>query len=320
MTTQTDNPPADDVTDTTDDWDSAFDEFYEGEMEDTGAGDDAEDDDKSGDAAADDASDKTPPADDAAAGDDPAKKNEEEDVVEKTDDSKTAVKEALKEVYQEQQQENTRTEELVKEAIGLIRPEGVPDPRVDSDGDPLKSAADVEKLYNPATGEKFTPEEARAWYDQATKQYEQNLQAVKEEAYQVTQVNTALEKGREAVMRNYGDFIKENPDIAAKVLSRYMSTLKVKGQGENAYVAEMPIDILEFYNDVMYPYVELAEKNKEAEAAKEAAEAKRLADIERAKAHRDESRDLPTNVGDDATKTGDEGDWDDAFNSYYGKK
>jgi hypothetical protein len=129
-----------------------------------------------------------------------------------------------------------------------------------------------------------------------------------------------MAEGREAVMRNYGDFINENPQIAQKVLMAYLATIKTAGEGKNQYMVDAPVDILEFYNDVMYPYVELAEKNKEAKEAAEAAEAKKQADLKKAKAQRDESRDFTTSVGDDATKNSGEMDWDDAFKSYYGGK
>lgn len=302
------------------DWDDAFNDLYE--KEDTGK-DDSDDDSGEGDPSGD------PPADSAS--DDPqTKKSEEEDVVGKTDvekeetdpseEQRKVVKDAIQEVYSEQQQESAQTKALVEEALSITHPEGIPDPRVDSDGDKLEGPEDVEKLYNPNTGELFTPEEARSWWNQANKQYEQNVQSAQQEAFRVAGVSMRLEKGREAVMRNYGDFINENPEVAQKVLQRYMSTLKVAGEGENQYIAEAPIDILEFYNDVMYPYVELAEKKKEAEAAAAEAEKKKQDDLKRSKAHRDESRDFPSTVGEDATKTSEESDWDDAFKQYYGGK
>ena len=313
------------------DWDNAFDEFYEEELKDEASSDngDGDSDEGSDEAAQDDDSnsDEGNSNDDDASDEEEKNNSDKEDVVENNDDksdeedkSKNAVKEALKEVYSEQQQAEAELNQTIEEALAVVRPEGIPDPRVDSDGDPIKSPADVEKLYNPATGELFTPSEAKAWYDQATQTYEQNVQEAQREARHVAHVAQKINKDREAVMRAYGDFINENPDIAKKVLMSYMATMKIKGEGDNAYIADAPIDMLGFYNDVMYPYVELAEKNKEAAEAKAAAEKAKEDALKRGKAERDESRDFRTNVGDDATKTGEESDWDDAFKQYYGGK
>jgi hypothetical protein len=329
MTKLEDNTaPVDDDEVGGEDWDNAFDEFYEEELKDDKQ-DDSADMDTDGDSDDDAASDNESVADDDK---DDKKNSDDKDVVLNTDDKeekpdlapgedqRQVVKDALKEVYTEQNAANERISQLADEAISMIHPEGIPDPRTDSDGDPIKSAKEVEQLYNPATGENYTPEEAREWFAQATAKYEENVNSAYAEASRVAEVSMNLDKGREAVMRSYGDFINENPDIAQKVLSRYMATLKTKGEGENAYVVDAPVDILEFYNDVMYPYVELAEKKKEADEAAAAAEEKKQADLKKAKAHRDESRDFPTSVGDDATKTGDDMDWDDAFKQYYGSK
>lgn len=308
---------AEEVQDSTEDWDEAFDDFYEGKEEETN--DDESDDDDS------DADDKSDDDDsDADKGDTEKNNSDKETVVENNDDpaeqQRNTVKEALKEVYSEQQAAEAEMQQTISEALSIVRPSGIQDPRVDSDGDPIKGPEDVEKLYNPNTGELFTPSEAREWYNQATERYEQELESAKQEAQYVARVNSELSAGREAVMRNYGDFIKENPEIAQKVLNRYMSTVKIAGEGDNLYIADAPVDILEFYNDVMYPYVELAEKQKEAQEAAAAAEKAKKDANKRAKAQRDESRDFPTSVGDDATKASDELDWDDAFKQYYGNR
>lgn len=313
------------------DWDAAFDEFYEEELKDDKQDDNDSldsdgdnDDDASGD-------DDSVDADKDDKKDDEKNNSEDEDDVKNNDDKKEEeadpdaeqkriVREALKEVYAEQGDADQAMQETISEALSIVRPEGVPDPRVDSDGDRITGPADVEKLYNPATGELYTPEEARQWYDKATQQYEANIKEAQTEAVQVANTSIKMKEGREAVLRNYGDFINENPEIAKKVLMSYMATMKIKGEGENQYVYDAPLDMLAFYNDHMYPYVELAERKKEADEAAAAAEQKKQEDLKRAKAHRDESRDFPTNVSDDATKTGDDMDWDDAFKQYYGSK
>lgn len=304
-----------DVEETSEDWDEAFDDLY---------GSDEKEEEEEADDSEDDSSEESEDEKNNSAKENVVKNNDstekEEKEADPAEEQRAVVKDALKEVYSEQQAEEAQMQETIREALSIVRPEGIQDPRVDSDGDPIKGPEDVEKLYNPETNELFTPSEARAWYEKATQKYERELQEAAREAEHVARVNQRLQAGREAVIRNYGEFIEQNPEIAQKVLARYMATMKIAGEGENQYVADAPVDILEFYNDVMYPYVELAEKRKEAEeAAAAAAKAKEEAN-KRAKAHRDESRDFHSSVNEEATKSGDELDWDDAFKQYYGNR
>lgn len=315
-----------DAVDDIKEWDSAFDDFYDDfkdsdeadDLKNKESGDNGEDDkeaadrdgsdNKSGDGE-DDSSDKDDQKEDADNG---ADNGEEPDA------HKQAVKDALKEFTSENQAAQAEFTELASEAMAMVFPNGVEDPRVDSDGDKITSPKQVEELVNPKTGELFTPEEARDWYENATKKYENNLAVARQEAVRVASVAANMDKGREAVLKHYGDFIKSNPEIAKKVADAYIRTITIAGEGENAYIIDAPIDILEFYNDVMYPQMELAEKRSEEAAAAKAAEEKKQADIKAGKVAREESRDLKVTAPEDAGKGSDESEWDNAFKDYYG--
>lgn len=333
-----------------DNWDEAFDEFYGGltdedkeeevdvKSDDDDAKADAAKDDKSGDAADDaaddepqadntddtvDADDTTKAGDDGAADD--AKGDESDDkaaadATTETDDDEEAkaqkdvTKAAINEFFSEREKETQEVMQQTEEAVQLLYPNGIPDPRVDSDGDRITSVAQVEKLVNPRTQELFTPSEAREWYDAATKQYETSLQAARTEAQTIVQENRQLQKEQAIVQRVYGDFLAKHPEKAEQALNSFKRTLILAPDGK--YIQKVPVSMLEHYNNVIQPQVELFESlTEKAVESKQAVEAKQ-AQVAKQKAARDENVDLkqsqPDNVG------GDPDDWSKAFDNYYG--
>lgn len=351
----------DDIQNEMDDWDKAFDEFYEGGTEkdeddekDDAKADDAKDTageaDKSGDAdkskdddgkaddgesdgadkadasgksddgkdnTADDAKDDKS-ADKGAADDKSTDDKSAENAGDKQTPDKEVIKDTLAEVFADRDKEAAEVAALQQEAVKMIYPKGIPDPRKDSDGDPITGPSQLTKLVNPRTQELFTQDEAKEWFETATKQYESNVAKANAEALHVTQVNRQMTKEMEVVKRVYGDYLEKNPDKAAKTLEAYKRTLLLSEDG--SYIKDTPVGLLEFYNNVVQPQVELFESLQEKSSEAKAAEEAKKAEVVKQKASRDESRDLkqtqPDNAGGDDESDG----WAKAFDNYYGVK
>ena len=175
-------------------------------------------------------------------------------------------------------------------------------------------------MVNPDTDELFTPSEARAWYDKATELYQARVREAESTAKHVVEVNRSLDKDRETVKRVYGEFLEKNPEIAKKVIASYTQTLDVAGEGENAYVKNAPISMLSYFNDVLQPHVELAERRAEIEASKVAAAKQKAEEVKRSENAQIEGADLRVNTPPEALQDDDGNEWDTAFDQYYGRK
>ena len=275
-----------------DEWDDAFEESLgEGQSEEEEGG--AEED---GGAADGDANTEE---EDLSGDDEPAER----------DAPREQIREALDDVLPKQ------NDEAVQAVIKDIYPDEVPNPLVDADGDPIKSISDMLQLINPRTREPFTYDEARAWVDEKSVQYHAAVQERVAEAQRIVENNTAVSKGAEKVKEVYGKLLESMPEVAKQLVQTYQKTLEMTPSGN---VKKAPVDILEFYNIAMQPYVDMAEKTeqyKDAAEQKVQAEAKQREKIKRTKTDR---ADI-TGGGNTDDRSESDKEWDAAFREVLGK-
>lgn len=271
------------VEDSQAEWDEAFEAIADDEHTEEEDGD-AEEANEDGDEVSSDTGDDEPPEQEA---DREEIRQAVDDVLPKQDDA--ALQAVVKDLY----------------------PEDIPNPLVDSDGDPIKSVSDMLNLVNPRTGEAFTYDEARAWIDEKTSQYQSAVQERLDEANRIVENNTSLTQGVAKVQQVYGKLLKSMPEVADKLVQTYEKTLEFTPNGN---VKKAPVDILEFYNVAMQPYVDMAEK---AEQFKEAAE-KKVEQREKIKRTKSDRADL-SNTGDVDTRSESDKEWDAAFREVLGK-
>lgn len=178
----------------------------------------------------------------------------------------------------------------------------IPNPLVDSDGDPITSVSDMLQLVNPRTQQPFTYDEARAWMDEKKASYDAAVQERVTEASRVIENNTTIQRGVAKVQAEYGDLLKQMPEVAQQLIDTYQRTLEITPNGN---VTKAPVDIVDFYNVSMKPYLDMAEKQ-EAAANKEK--------IKRTKSDRaDVSGRSNTDNRTDSDK-----EWDTAFKEVLG--
>lgn len=134
----------------------------------------------------------------------------------------------------------------------------VPQVLKDADGDPINSIEDVMRLKNPRTGEAFTEEEAGMWLLSAQQQFNQNIANVEKEIERISDVNLDLKDQADSIAFNYGELLKEMPELRDRLWTEYEKTL-VKDPASGV-ITKNPVSLKSFYEMALKPYAELAEK------------------------------------------------------------
>lgn len=195
---------------------------------------------------------------------------------------------------------DTQGDEALNAIIQDIYPDEVPNPLVDADGDPIKGVSDMLNLVNPNTGEPFTYDQARAWMDERTNQYQSAIAERTNEARAIMANNEAVSSGAEEVKSKYGKILGENPELASQLIQTYKKTLSMTESGN---VKAAPVDIREFYDIALKPYLSVQQKQQKQETVK------------RTRADR---ADISGNVETDDRSDSDK-EWDNAFREVLGK-
>lgn len=263
-------------------WDEAFDDLAETGREDQEAEEDDTDDDAAG-------GEDTGGEEDAA-GDDVHSDIEGEET------SEEHIRSAVDDILP------NKDDAAVQAVVQDLFQDEIPNPLVDSDGDPITSVSDMLQLVNPRTQQPFTYDEARAWMDEKKASYDAAVQERVTEANRVIENNTTIQRGVAKVQAEYGDLLKQMPEVAQQLIDTYQRTLEITPNGN---VTKAPVDIVDFYNVSMKPYLDMAEKQ-EAAANKEK--------IKRTKSDRaDVSGRSNTDNRTDSDK-----EWDTAFKEVLG--
>lgn len=301
---------ADDTT-STDDSASGDDKADEGDDADD-TSDDASDEEESSEAKSDDekSDDKADGADDASADapsdKDDTSKDEEEEKFATKDDIRAAL--AEQERLREANLTNRRT--MRNELRDELFPEGIDiDLQIkDSDNGIITGPSQIAgKLINPGTQELFTYEEAKDYWDNAQKAIDKKVEEREQLIDSYAENNQSFFEGSQLVEQKYGAFLKNNPEIAKKLLDNYLASAKVTKSG---YITEMPINVVAYYDDVMSPMNSVASQ---MELERQGQEARKVAQEEKTK--QAERADLPVNNNNTPTKKKD--GLTNAFDRYF---
>ena len=257
------------------------------------------------------------PSDDGAAGDaaDDADKSDTEGE-DKGDEgepdpnasTKEAVKEALQEIEATKTDRSNRLESFKSEVASKLYPEGIDRQLRDSDGDPITGIDDLTKLINPATQDYFTDEEAGAWLLAAQRKLNEDVQTVEKFVEDVAETNFQIEAGAARVVEKYGKVLKENPQLADRLLAGYNKTL-IKDPNTGVAI-KAPVEVEEFFDLALEPM--LTQQAKEAEAA---AAASKAAEAKAKKAKQSERGDMKFS-GKSENLDPDDKEWAEALKSY----
>lgn len=311
-----------------DEWDTAFDEVFGAESDNSKEEPEDEpkdNEEKSGEEASGETEDDASKDDGGASSDSDgdAEDKEEEKVDESKDEPKDEpvekpassddIKEALRELDVERAEMSRVKETLRKEAVmKMAKAENLDLQMRDGDGDPINGVEGLTKLVNPNTGELFTREEAERYVDRHDQQVNRQLQELEKNAEAVVDLNIDLQTQEQKVIDIYGDILKAKPEVAQQVYEAYMKTV-VRDPKTNIIV-KAPISPLEFYNIAMAPYRSLADTNNQKEQPAEAP----AVDPKKVEQSQRDRSDVNQKTAPPDTRSDDDKEWDTAFNSYYG--
>lgn len=219
-------------------------------------------------------------------------------------------------VVREQRQVQRRMQEDERAIKADIRKEmfaDVPTELLDADGDPIKSIDDVQKLTNPNTGKPFTEEEAAAWLLRAQEHLKKQQDEADGKIEEIAQANLDIKDWSDSVRKDYGAFIKANPDIWNPIWAEYERTL-VKDE-KTEIIIKAPVNLKNFVDVALAPHLKLAEQmQKQSEQ-----EQKDKDNKGRQQSQSDRSDILPGGKTSKVTDPEDE-EWDKAAKSYYETK
>lgn len=207
------------------------------------------------------------------------------------------------------------TEDVRKEMFG-----DKPARLEDADGDPIETIADVMRLQNPRTGKPFTAEEASAWLMQAQRNFEKTQAEDNKKIAQIVEVNLTVKTKADAVKEKYGELLKHMPKLRARVWAQYKATLQKDEKSE--IITGMPVDMEEFYDVALAPYmreVENLKKQAEADEAKQAENEKRKKEAEQKKKQSQGDREdiFSTRTKIEDISDPEEKEWAAAAKDYY---
>lgn len=183
----------------------------------------------------------------------PEKPAEDTPIEEKPALNRDDIKAALKEVEQEKTSYADEIQTTTKDVLDTFYPQGIDRQLRDKDGDPIKSIEDVMDRVNPRTGENFTEEEAGRWLLQEQQALNKQIEELETSAQRVAEVNVNLKNDANRVVDKYGDILTKYPSLADKAKALYERTLR--RDAKTGVTLEAPIDLLDFYDTFLEPYV-----------------------------------------------------------------
>lgn len=206
----------------------------------------------------------TPPEDPAAdpAAADPSAKPAEEEV---NAPEPTAALTRLNEREQQAEVEAVRSD---------IREKMFPDVQtqlVDGTGAPIKTVSDVMTFINPDTGEAFTRDEAAVWLSDAERTLDNNVKTMNATVEQAAQINIAIKDEADIIDFNYGELLKQMPEVRAKLWNQYEKSLE--RDPKSGIIIGAKLSLKDFYETALEPYAALGRKLESDAAGQAAAEA-----------------------------------------------
>lgn len=210
----------------------------------------------------------------------------------------------------------------VREKIAIYK--NAPKTLVDSDGDPVTSIADVMNLVNPATitaenpkGRGFTEEEAGFWLLREQQKFNEAHAAQDKEIERIAEVNVDLKDQADAITYKYGELLKGDEALRKRIWAQWDKT--TTKDPESGIITNAPVNMEEYYDVALAPYLAAGETAAK-EAADKAAADKVAADAEEAR-KRQERADRTDVFGggntDDLTDDEDK-EWGKAMEAVYG--
>lgn len=141
----------------------------------------------------------------------------------------------------------------------------IPTELLDSDGDPIRTIDDVQKLINPNTKKLFTEEEAGAWLLAAQQHLNKKIAETDAKVRDISDVNLSLKDQADNVREKWGDLLKAMPQLAKSLHAEYQNTL-VKDE-KSDIIIKAPVSLERFYDTALAGYAKTAELlEKQAEA------------------------------------------------------
>lgn len=172
--------------------------------------------------------------------------NEDENL-EQQDDSNAASREA-RQVQRQIQEDNKAMQADVRKEL---YPEWTDD-ILDGDGDPIKTPRDVMSHINPATGKRFTEEEATAWLFAAQKHKDGERAKMEERIEHVAEVMIDQRDQADQVKLKYGKLLAKLPELRKDIWADYKETLVI--DKETGLIVDAPISLYKFFERALRPY------------------------------------------------------------------
>lgn len=320
-------------------WDEVFDGYekekgVESPADDNKPDDDTKVDDVKDDIKPDDDTKKDPPENETDEQKAEREKKEAEDATAAKDDTPPAKGDdptaRTRRDARATQKELEAEEEAVKQDIReTIYKDKLDRTLKDSDGDPIRTIEDVQRLKNPVTGKNFTEDEAGDWLLKAQGYRNEQVDKAEKEIEELAEVTISLKDQADRVKELYGDFLSkpENKELAAQIWADYHDTLEV--DKDTDIVLKAPVSMEKHYQNAMRGYMrkeanDAAADTAAAEAAKkkeaeEAAEKKRIKELEeenkRLRTRTDREDIIPT--GKQEPKSKEDKEWEAAEKAVY---
>lgn len=184
----------------------------------------------------------------------------------------------------------------------------------DSDGDPIRTIDDVQKLINPNTKKNFTEEEAGAWLLAAQQHLNKKVAETDKQVKEISEVNLSLKDQADNVREKWGDLLKTMPQLNKQLYAEWQNTL-VKDE-KSDIIIKAPVSLERFFDTALAGYAKLAERlAKEAEADKDGKANKDKKEQDR-KDEKEDRSDVQQR-GKPNTQDPEDEEWGKAAKAYY---
>lgn len=182
---------------------------------------------------------------------------------------------------------------------------------LDADGDPIKTPRDVMARTNPATGKRFTEEEATAWLFAAQEHKDKERTAMQERVAQVSDVMIDQRDQADQVKGKYGELLAKLPELRKEIFADYKATLVI--DKETGLIVDAPVSMYRFFERALRPYEQYVKQVQADSAGKKQTQT----EAERKQTHQDREDIHSASGGSDSMKDPEEAGWEKAAKEYY---
>lgn len=246
------------------------------------------------------------------AGDDSKKKtgtdedaNSDENLEQKADEAPQNAAADYRKVQREIEADNKAMQADVKKELYPDWSDDI----LDADGDPIKTPRDVMARTNPATGKRFTEEEATAWLFAAQEHKDKQRNEMLERVAQVSETMIDQRDQADQVKTKYGELLAKLPELRKEIFADYKATLVI--DKETGLIVDAPVSMYKFFERALRPYEQYVKQVQADTASKTAAQT----DTERKQTHQDRE-DIHSASGGGVTDPEEDG-WAKAAKEYY---